>query len=739
MNILFILKRFILNKMLSFKEYKENLNNEKISWISCPKSMCNKLNIIEPEYFIGEDAQLIEEVKGMKVELYNHQKTSLKCMVDLENNRKFQLACNNTVVNVSTSAGVLSEPVGSGKTPIILSLILYSKIPNNEPIHTSYMNIENTHFINTTTVTKKFKNILDPTIIFVGISVLNQWIETIKTFTNLKIFVVRTSRDLQKLITLMEFNDVNKYDIVLVKNGTTTSEINLPSHVRVNENNLNNTKYIYNIIANMNMYCWARVVIDDFDTISLPPNTGSINGLFTWFVSATMKRPKTINSLTNFKKTSDFLLYNNYHYSNIMKNNILFYNCNIRSNENFIKKSTAISTPRFFLYKLDNINFRYNNLISLFNDEKSNDILQMVNEDAMNTAAKVSGSKSSDISDIFKSILGNKFSKYDKTIKLLQFIEKQESCIREELSEENKDDVYSKNDLLKLKPIKYNYPNINNLISNTKIEYEKIKNDIGKEINRIKEKIEDDSCLICFESFKNSSSIIFKCCCILLCVNCADAGVFKNKKTGRCCNCRKNISHKDIIYIHDSFNLRQIIDHNDEKNNEIESKVDIIETDEQLILKNASAKIKNIVNIIKGENVECKEIERKVQNIMIGNHEFPETEIKKVLIFTKYDETISKSKKVLNALQIPYWDLKGSTDRIKNIVNEFNESKTSCVLGINSEKYCAGLNLQNTTDIIFMNVFNENIETQIIGRGQRIGRNSTLKVHYLLYKNEYLR
>ena len=69
----------------------------------------------------------------------------------------------------------------------------------------------------TSIVRKKFRNILDPTIIFVWSSVINQWINSIKTFTSLTYFVVYSVKELQVLINKMDDRSINSFDIILVK------------------------------------------------------------------------------------------------------------------------------------------------------------------------------------------------------------------------------------------------------------------------------------------------------------------------------------------------------------------------------------------------------------------------------------------------------------------------------------------------------------------------------------------
>jgi uncharacterized DUF497 family protein len=59
------------------------------------------------------------------------------------------------------------------------------------------------------------------------------------------------------------------------------------------------------------------------------------------------------------------------------------------------------------------------------------------------------------------------------------------------------------------------------------------------------------------------------------------------------------------------------------------------------------------------------------------------------------------------------------------------------VLLINSQQHCAGLNLQMATDVAFTHkIIDENVESQVAGRAQRIGRTCNLNIHYLFYQNE---
>ena len=79
--------------------------------------------------------------------------------------------------------------------------------------------------------------------------------------------------------------------------------------------------------------------------------------------------------------------------------------------------------------------------------------------------------------------------------------------------------------------------------------------------------------------------------------------------------------------------------------------------------------------------------------------------------------------------------LKGSTGQVTNIIQDYKDNKFKVLL-LNAKYFGSGLNLQMTSDIILYHRMDEELEKQIIGRGQRLGREGTLRVHYLCHKNE---
>lgn len=105
----------------------------------------------------------------------------------------------------------------------------------------------------------------------------------------------------------------------------------------------------------------------------------------------------------------------------------------------------------------------------------------------------------------------------------------------------------------------------------------------------------------------------------------------------------------------------------------------------------------------------------------------------KMLIFSEYDNSFVDIENSLKASGIKYAKLKGNS--INKNVYEYRNGDLQVLL-VNSHAYGSGLNLENTTDVVLFHKFDNDIETQIIGRAQRPGRTTSLNVWYLLNANE---
>ncbi len=108
----------------------------------------------------------------------------------------------------------------------------------------------------------------------------------------------------------------------------------------------------------------------------------------------------------------------------------------------------------------------------------------------------------------------------------------------------------------------------------------------------------------------------------------------------------------------------------------------------------------------------------------------------KYIIFSDFYNTFRYIKDLLTKLDLKYIELDGGKiETIDKAVKEYKEGDTDIMLS-NSTFFGCGLNMEFTTDIIFMHKMEKGTERQVIGRAQRPGRTNTLRIHYIYYSNE---
>ena len=704
-----------------------------------PRIRNTKINVIDKsaKILLNESFTKIEHVPGLKTTLYEHQKTVVSAMMDMEKKRQLKMYSvkQNQYVTLTYNVCILSEPVGSGKTIDILALCCLSKKPKAIPDITELPYPTDT--IHVSIVKRKFKRLLSPTIIFVGVSVLNQWEAAISTFTDFDILVVRDVHGLKQLLSLIESRGVNAYDIILVKNGKITVPIELFDDIELEDKNKVAQPFIYNIIANLREYIWSRVVIDDFDTIKLPHNANIVVGLFTWYISSTRKITQNRNTNHKYTSASDYLTNQDYGCSNILLNNLLFEFLNVRNHDEFIKQTTSLPIIKYHVAIFKNPNNNYISLLASMNDDTVTKITDMLNADAIGSAADAAGIRSTSVVDIFEKLLGDKFEQYRFASAVIDFITMEEGRAdeREEVTDE--DPRYGKKRLLNFEPINYKYVGIDKLLTETKIQYTEIQATSGTAIQRVKDNIAHGECPVCRSNLQDVEEfIILKCCGLVLCGNCGIKGQKINdrfnKLSGVCSQCRAKLTIKDMIYLSDNFNLDNLLEDNFEDTN---VKVEI----NTIVEKKENTKYTAIIDILYAQVMDnAKYVDMCLANMMKGNRKLPEAPVRKLLVFASFEETLASVFKTLDDEKIAYWKLQGTACELSAISLAFNSSKESCVLVINSTKHCSGLNLQTATDLIFMHCIKDlAIESQVAGRGHRLGRTSPLNIWYLTYDNEY--
>ena len=242
----------------------------------------------------------------------------------------------------------------------------------------------------------------------------------------------------------------------------------------------------------------------------------------------------------------------------------------------------------------------------------------------------------------------------------------------------------------------------NKIVEICKKNIENNENKINLIYNRLKD---NNCCPICYEEFDSKNLLNKKiyvtahCCNNKICETCIDGWYVKMGKHN-CIFCNTdNVNFDSLLYF---IKDKDIHEDNIKK-----------ESNNNLILygSNKNHFLKEFIISVKEED-------------------------KKIIIFSDYPHIFHYIVNLCEENEINYVDLdKGNIKEIDYCINEYKYGNAKILLS-NSTLFGCGMNLENSTDILFIHKMDESIEQQVIGRAQRIGRKTVLNIIYLEYENE---
>lgn len=217
-------------------------------------------------------------------------------------------------------------------------------------------------------------------------------------------------------------------------------------------------------------------------------------------------------------------------------------------------------------------------------------------------------------------------------------------------------------------------------------ELEIKKNNLITEIEELKEKFTtrlSENCSICLGELEKP--VLTSCCQNIYCAECILEWI---KTRSTCPLCRQDI--------HTSQNKSKLV----------------------------------YINTSTSNTKEKKKVQKlKKQDMIIKI--IKDNEMGKFVIFSEFDESFNIIRNILQKNKITFKELKGTSNTRAKYIDQFKQGNIK-VLFLNSRINGAGINLQETTDIIIYHETNDDIKKQVIGRANRIGRKEKLCVHYLI-------
>lgn len=220
-------------------------------------------------------------------------------------------------------------------------------------------------------------------------------------------------------------------------------------------------------------------------------------------------------------------------------------------------------------------------------------------------------------------------------------------------------------------------------------------------LETIKEKIESinkESCFICADDFDTPT--IVDCCKSIFCFKCLLSAL--NAANNQCPYCRQILDNKKNKY--------------------------------RVIGKDKKAEETKKEEKKKGGKKFCDmdktDVLEDILTYVSKNDDSP-----KILIFSDYAQTFEKIIGNIKNAGLKHELLSGIPTHISRVIQDFKQGAVN-VLMLDSQHYGSGLNLQDANYLILYHRMTPELEIQVIGRAQRYGRKTPLRVLYLVNENE---
>jgi len=709
--------------------------------------------------YLTENHQTAEQPSGLKnIILYPHQKTALRAMLDLEEARMLKIMRDHCFdskkpyIIAETSALLLSEEFGAGKTIEVLALIASRQIPRAIPTHMSWITSHLDCTLGCVDVVVKYEGpdvLIRPNLIFVHSSILVQWCNAISEFTDLKYLKVGNYHELLKFQELYNSSNLSQYNIVLVKYGNVSGDLT--------KFGLDSNKQHYSIVNLIRHItrdkCWSRVIYDDFDTCPTPKSL-LVPALFTIYVSASATFKPTRETPLN---VSGGLLSAYPAINNAIWDEYLISNFNIRCAKEYVDGSVNTTVVECYRYRSDNPHEIFIGFVKLLGDKN---VAQMLNGDAIHTAAASIGIATNNAVGIFSHLLSARYNSYIHACEMIKtaesYMKDMETLPFARYEQDELDLIRSKIEKREEVKIDYNCPELRKTLTDISNNYKRVKERIGKDISRVLDNVREGMCQVCTLPLEDTNVFINKCCGLITCDICGvtcnrfkPSGLPSDPRSGpanlsgSCANCKRAINMRDdMIFIDKSYKIEDLLRTDIvEESKKISAKAPRVNPagSAEKLPKKDNSKVRILTDILRGIVPEGREkIVPRIPSLLQGNKNIPrgpETPTK-FLVFANFEESLRLVERTLKDIGEPYLMLRGTYAERARILDKFRNGSERVLL-INSQKNCAGLNLQFATDLIFMHkIIDPAIEAQVAGRAQRIGRTCNLNIHYILYDNE---
>ena len=759
---------------------------------------------------VGEHDPRQPDPPGFKGHLYAPQSSLLYKMVALEKHQIIRLEGSQTnshgpehILDVlyadeseKANSGpiirikrcIISEKFSFGKTVLMVALVCASKCPSRLPSkntmaclmtrqdHKSYSrwggnsSARGRGFFPELTV--RFNRMLSATLVMAASTVIGQWEKEIKRFApHLKTFTIDNVRSLGKFQILFRTPKVADIDIILLKVGSVTPNFRVDGEaLRTRPRSLSNA-----LLAVTAGTIYARVIVDDFDTIRLKTDARFPPAFFTWLISATRRESKIRVKWDCTNTEEGFLRVNTFQFPILasIHDDILMKGClNICCDKEYVNR--YITTTRLQFRRIavkGGVAARI-----LYDLNVAPEVIEAIHAGAFKVAAERLNIVAETPGEIIKWVLGSKMEKYRTAVTVMGRVAEFRELIT--INNQNKD-YLPLEDVEEIKRIrkllkKGTSSDVKKLLAEFKGQTslplqtslmslcewgKKAIETHGKTLSRMRENVRQAAgeCQCCTVPIEDGSYII-NCCQIVICDDCTVEGGSNNKKRRyitRCPNCMNPVDPKtDLSYIGKDINIEKTLDDETLLNFLPPDNLKKMDKEEEegssskmkdKIENITDPKMKAIIQLVLSLPIDClankyfdppKDLAR---SLLEGkkNSPWPKDLPPKFLIYAAHTETTLRISKMFKEYNIGHVLLKGMRTQRENAISQFENKPSVRAMIATTAKDSSGLHLPFVSHVVFYHhICDKSFLKQASGRAQRLGREYNAEIVCLLDEEE---
>jgi hypothetical protein len=284
----------------------------------------------------------------------------------------------------------------------------------------------------------------------------------------------------------------------------------------------------------------------------------------------------------------------------------------------------------------------------------------------------------------------------------------------------------------------------------------------GRSLDRLRENVQDQECQVCLLPWEEGTSrFILNCCQIVVCEYC-----IVRKGHGKavsfvqvCPSCSRPVDSKAIIKVGDNIldlalgqeSLDAAALSTGEEEHCAPAPVakqagPASELASRIYDETRDSKLRALVEIVQGSPVTAEEEEEgePIGGLMGSDCDIvvpPDGGGRRLLVFALHGESTRLISRTFTQHGLAHLWLQG-TRKQKDVAVQafkapFREGEPYKVMLVTASRDCAGLHLPECTDLVFYHRIRDvSISQQVAGRGQRQGREYSLRIHRLLFPGE---